>query len=234
MTVFFVVALFAGACGDSAATTTTTEAPEATTATTQPPATTNPPATTQATTTTTTTAPPFPVDDALAATDAFFAAFAPADFEALHSLFASDAEFTEFELFRAWEGAQGTVFTDLACSGDQGDVVTIVRCKYGNHPYIARAVGAPPVPSTTRVDFDANGRISGIYEVFGKPDFGTVNDPFDDWMERNYPEDAAKVGCCDGDTVEESVARGELRAQYADVWVAYLEANDCTYEDFGC
>ncbi len=53
-------------------------------------------------------------------------------------------------------------------------------------------------------------------------------------MQANHPDDADKVDCCEGDTVEESVARGELRSAYADLWVAYLEANGCTHQDVGC
>ena len=53
-------------------------------------------------------------------------------------------------------------------------------------------------------------------------------------MLANHPEDASEVDCCSGDTVEESIARGTLRSEYADKWVAYLEANGCTYQDQGC
>jgi len=35
------------------------------------------------------------------------------------------------------------------------------------------------------------------------------------------------------ETVEEAEAAGTLRAQYAEEWAKYLEANGCTYLD-GC
>ncbi|MEA2058730.1 MAG: hypothetical protein U9O63_08415 [Actinomycetota bacterium] len=57
---------------------------------------------------------------------------------------------------------------------------------------------------------------------------------FSRWMQANHPEVAIDTMFFPGDTVEESVARGELRARYAKEWAAHLDASNCTYEDYGC
>ena len=71
--------------------------------------------------------------------------------------------------------------------------------------------------------------INDFQILFGNPDFEATGVPFHRWMEANHPEDAEMTNCCAGDTAEESVVRGELRAQYAQDWAAYLEANDCNF-----
>ena len=75
--------------------------------------------------------------------------------------------------------------------------------------------------------------ISEFRDRFGPPDHNVTERPFTTWMEENHPQDAEAAGCCEGDTVEQSIARGELRAQYAAEWAAYLETNDCTFDE-GC
>ncbi len=193
----------------------------------------------------TTVAPsqPFTVDEALAVADAYLAALETSDVDAARGLFASDAMISgglegfleDWEVVGAWVSAQGAVVTVEECVAVQRDGARIdVTCEYTDHQYIARAVGAPPVPWTVTIRFDEDGKIHSLSEKFGPPDYRTVNTPFNSWMQANHPDDADKVDCCAGDTVEESVARGELRSAYADLWVAYLEANGCTYKDVGC
>lgn len=194
----------------------------------------------------TTVAPPqpFTVEEALAVMDAYFAAFKISDVDAVRGLYASDATipggmeggfFEEWELDSVWDVAQGAVKTVEECVADQSGGARIeVRCEYTDHQYIARAVGAPPVPWIMTVRFDQDGKIRSLFQDFGNPNYKVVNTPFDSWMQANHPDDFDKVDCCAGDTVEESVARGELRSAYADLWVAYLEAKGCTYQDAGC
>ena len=183
-------------------------------------------------------------DEALAVGDAYFAALDATDVDAARGLFASDATvigslnlevfFEEWELIGAWDQAQRAVRTVEGCVADQPDGAPItVTCEWTDHQYIAQAVGAPPVAWTTTIRFDEDGRISAFSEDFGQPDYSTVNGPFNIWMRASHPEDATKVDCCGGDTVEESITRGTLRAAYADEWVAYLDANGCTYTE-GC
>lgn len=158
----------------------------------------------------------FTVDEALAVADAYLAAFETSDADAVRGLFASDAailSFEDWEVFGAWDSAQGAVITVEECVADQRDGGWIyVTCEFTDHQYIALAVRAPPVPWTVTIRLDEDGRIRPVSEVFGQPDHSTVNTPFNLWMQANHPDDADKVGCCGGDTVEESVARGELRA----------------------
>ena len=73
--------------------------------------------------------------------------------------------------------------------------------------------------------------INELRDSYGSPDFTATGNPFRSWMEANHPDDAEATGCCEGATVEESIARGELRARYAQEWAAYLEANECDYHD---
>lgn len=221
------------ACGGGDSAETTASSIAATTTTTAP------------ITTTTTGVPAFSSDDALSVTDAYFEAYNAGDVEAVRGLFALDAtvagsadleEFLrDWELISAWDWAQGVVSILGECVADQTDGAPItVRCEYTDHQYIAQAVGAPPVPWTMTISFDEDGKISTFRENLGQPDYNTVNTPFNAWMRANHPEDAGKVGCCGGDTVEESEAFGTLRSEYADKWVAYLDANGCTYQDQGC
>ncbi len=59
--------------------------------------------------------------------------------------------------------------------------------------------------------------------------------PFERWLEENHPEDISIVMCCGPwDSVAQAEQGGVLRARYADEWVAYLEANGCTYTDTDC
>lgn len=64
--------------------------------------------------------------------------------------------------------------------------------------------------------------------------FAATDGAFGRWMNANHPEIDIDTVFFPGDTVAESVTRGELRALYAEEWAAYLEANGCTYEDYGC
>lgn len=52
--------------------------------------------------------------------------------------------------------------------------------------------------------------------------YAHVGRPFDAWVFANFREDYDEAGCCEADTVEESVARGELRAFYARQWAETL------------
>ena len=68
--------------------------------------------------------------------------------------------------------------------------------------------------------------ISDLEERYSRPNFLTTGGPFTRWMEANHPGDADAAGCCEADTIEESVARGQLRAQYAKEYAAFLETNN--------
>lgn len=56
-------------------------------------------------------------------------------------------------------------------------------------------------------------------------DYLDIGQPFNAWVLENFPEDADTAGCCEGETIEESVTRGELRAGYAKEWAIYLAEN---------
>lgn len=180
----------------------------------------------------------FGAESASAVVDDYFAAFNGGDVDSLLALFTDDATFSSNltvpsdELRLVWSLAQGSTLTTPECAPTDvvaGSAVT-VACEFGTLQAPGSAVDAPPVSTTAKMTITPSG-ISHLEEFYPFPHFTTVGGPFEQWMEENHPEDADAAGCCQGDTVEESVARGELRAQYAAEWAAYLEANDCTFTE---
>ncbi len=64
------------------------------------------------------------------------------------------------------------------------------------------------------------------------PDFGLGS--FDRWVLNNHSDNSEFVEFRDWDSVADAEQSGILRAQYVADWAAYLEANDCTYQDLVC
>ena len=68
---------------------------------------------------------------------------------------------------------------------------------------------------------------AGISEIDARygpgADFVTTGEPFTDWMLEHHPDDAEVTGSCEADTVAESVARGEARAEFAQLYLEYAE-----------
>jgi len=183
----------------------------------------------------------FGVESSLAVVDRYFAAFNGGDVDSLQALFTEDATFsanisgTVGELRLVWTLAQGSTLTSPECAVVNevvGSAVTI-SCEYGTLQAPALAVGAPAVATTTEMTITPDG-ISDLRDWYAGSHFTVVGNPFTRWLRENHPEDAGAAGCCQGGTVEESVDRAELRAQYATEWAAYLEANGCTYADLAC
>jgi hypothetical protein len=185
------------------------------------------------------------VDSALDVNEAYFAAFNAGDSDAVLALFTDDATFfdnfsgsvdqQDWELGLIWDMAQETTLTSPDCTVVEEVPATAVTisCEHETRDSLVQAVGAPHVPTTTTMTVTADG-ISDFSNRYGNPDFTTAGNPFIRWMEASHPEDAEAVGCCAGETFEESVARGELRLQYAKEWALYIEANDCVYNQISC
>ena len=181
------------------------------------------------------------VDEALAVADAYFEGRNAGDADSVMALLAPDTMLVdsfsfgnvgrvEWELDLVWDLAQGTILTSPECTVVDDQAAVTIRCVHGTHDAPGQAVGSPLIPTRTRMTVTPDG-ISDLFEAYGTPDFTHTGFPFRRWMEANHPDDADATGCCAGDTVEESTARGELRAQYAQEWAAYLEANECDYRD---
>lgn len=181
--------------------------------------------------------------DALDVADAYFEAFDERDADSVMALFTEDATFgasfddgpiprSEWEQRVVWAMAQGTVLTTPECSvrdvPTEGDIT--VTCVHGTRDAVVLALDSEQIPTTTTMVVAPEG-ISDFNEGFGNPDFADTGLPFTAWMRSNHPEEAETTGCCEGDTAEKSVARGELRAQYTQEWAAYLKANSCGYLD---
>ena len=180
--------------------------------------------------------PPFGTEEASRVTDAYFEASNSSDVEAVLALFTPGATFnlsgpvtqTEFDQMATWNAAQGTVLTSPEC--DTTVVVTSeevdVRCRYDHLDALVQAVDGPPVPMSMTLTVTPDG-ISDLIRTIGSPDFDAVGLPFRTWMLDNNPVDAGRVGFGNWNSVEEAEQNGQLTAEYAEEWAAYLAANDC-------
>lgn len=185
-----------------------------------------------------------PLDQALAASAAYFAAFNNGDADAVMALLPLSARFSDsftgisprevWEQRLVWNMAQGTTLAAPECTaaeGAPGEQVT-VTCETATHNAEIQAASAPPVPTVVTIVITPNG-IQDLRERFGQPDFSHASDPFIRWMQNNHPDDVDKIAFGNWDSIEEAQQNGELTAQYAQEWATYLEANNCTYLD-GC
>jgi len=235
-TALLALAVVTAACGTSQSDTTVG-------ATATPP-----PSTAQIASTTTSDAPDapeiVPVDQALAAAAAYFAAFNSGGTEAVMELFPLSATFSDnfsgatpregWEQRLVWNLAQGTTLAAPECTaaeGAPGEPVT-VTCETATLNAEIQAVGGPPVPTVVTIAITPNG-IQEFRETYGNPDFTHVSNPFVSWVQSNHPEDADKVGFGNWSSIEQAQQNGELTAQYAQEWATYLESKACTYLD-GC
>lgn len=185
------------------------------------------------------------VDDATETNDTYFAAYEAGDISAMIDLFAPDAEILLFEeelpieahrLIYEWKVAEGTQMLPRDCTAsevEERDAVA-VECEYAQQEYLSRAVDGPAVPHTMTMVVGPDG-IERLESDFGDPDFGVYAEPFYAWMQAHHPDDAQAVVCCGWDSVEDAQQSGELVAQYADEWAAWLEDNpSCTWRDTHC
>lgn len=179
---------------------------------------------------------PFGAEEALRVTDAYFDAADSDGVESLLALFTSDATFNlsgpltrvEFEQLASWNAAQGTIRTSPECQTTVivGGEEVEVRCEYDHLDALVQAVDGPPVPMSIKLTVTPDG-ISDLIRTIGTPDFSAVGIPFATWMRDNNPEDADRVGFGRWNSVEEAEQNGQLTAEYAAEWAAYLIANDC-------
>jgi hypothetical protein len=122
--------------------------------------------------------------------------------------------------------AQGETMTAHDCSvlDDVPGATVTVTCQHETRDAVILAIDSKPIPTITVMTFTPDG-ISDLEERYSLPNFLITGGPFSNWMEANHPEDADAAGCCEADTIEESVARGQLRAQYAKEYAVFLETN---------
>lgn len=178
-----------------------------------------------------------PIDLALTAANAYFAAFNNGDADAFMSLLPAGATMSDsftgtisrdsWERRLAWNFAQGTRLAAPDCTvpgaSEEGNG-TVVRCETATLNAQIQAVGAHPVPTTIVFTVNRNG-IQGVREEYGHPDFLVAITPFMEWMEQTHPADAAKVGFGVWDSIAEARENGERTAEYARLWAADLEAS---------
>ena len=181
---------------------------------------------------------PFGPDSALDVSESFVAAHNDGDFDGVMALFTEDATFSdthnpqsmrpEWESRFAWGIAIETKLLSHECTvTDEVPGVTVtVTCEYGSQDAVGVAADAI-VDITATFTISPDG-ISGLNEDYIRSalDYEDIGGPFNAWVRQNFPEDADAAGCCAGETIEESVARGELRAQYAREWAVYLADNN--------
>jgi hypothetical protein len=181
---------------------------------------------------------PLTEGDALGIVEAYYAAVEVGDADAIAAVFVENVgdEFDVGELVRlwVWNAGQGTILVDRACTASNAEAGTVVVvCEYGIHQYLQRVADAPATPITETITLTAMG-IQQADMSFGDPGF-PANDGFNSWMSANHPQDAEAADCCGGDgSIDEARSDGELRRRYADLWAAYLEETDCTYDNIPC
>jgi ketosteroid isomerase-like protein len=203
-----------------------------------------PTTTTAAPTTTSGVAQSLTDEEALAVSDAYIDAFNSGDADAVLAMFTDDVALSEkytgmsdsfeaidraiFEQHLAWSTAQGTTFTSPECAvtEDGAGAAVTVSCELGWLDAAEKAVDAPPVPTVLTMVVTPDG-ISQLASEY-VPEFGL--DSFERWVGVNHRDNSAFVGFGGWDSVAEAEQSGILLAQYVAEWVAFLEANDCTYE----
>jgi hypothetical protein len=175
---------------------------------------------------------------ALDVTRSFIAAFNAGELPEMLALFTDDATYSDsstpvsarpdWEPQLAWFIAMETMLLSSTCAaGDEIPGVSVtVTCEYGSQDAVRLAADSiVDIKATLTI---VPGGIQDLHENSdgSLDDYGVAGEPFNIWLEANHPEDADTAGCCQGESVEESVTRGELRAKYANVWAIYLKTNN--------
>jgi len=187
-------------------------------------------------------------DEALAVSGAFVDAFNSSDADAVLGLFTSNVALSEkytgmsvsfepmdrdcFGQQLAWNLGQGSTFVSPECAVIEDGVAAevTVSCEFGWLDAAEKAVDAPPVPTVLTMVVTPDGISQAAFEY--PPEFGV--DSFDRWVGDNHSDNSEFVEFRDWNSVAEAEQSGILRAQYVADWAAYLEANDCTYQDLVC
>ena len=181
-----------------------------------------------------------PIDLALSAASAYFAAFNNGDADAFMALLPAGTTFSDsitgsatrdsWEQRLAWNLAQGTRLATPDCTvpaaGDTGKGTAVV-CESATLDAKIQAVGARAVPTTVLLWVTPNG-IQEVREEYGQPDFLRATEPFMLWMGQSYPADAESIGFGVWSSIAEARENGQLTAEYARLWAADLEAS-CRY-----
>ncbi len=144
------------------------------------------------------------------------------------------AEVSRGELFRiiTWNAAQGTTYAPQVCRYLEGiqPLTVLVVCETSEVNAENQALGRDGVPGTVAITIGAGG-IEKMSWDYGGPTFSYVSAPFTRWIAANHPGDEANRLW--GDTQEEALANGLMVAEYAAEWAAFLDANDCEFNE-GC
>jgi hypothetical protein len=176
----------------------------------------------------------FSVDSGFEVADAYFAAYNSGDADAVLALFTDDATYSDnltsdarpngWELDVVWRLAQGETLSSPDCTlvEEVPGLTVTITCAHETVDAPIRETGSAAVQTTTTMILTPDG-ISELSQRYAGSHFQRTGNPFVAWMVANHPGDADAAGCCAGSTVEESIARGELRAAYATRWAAQLE-----------
>jgi hypothetical protein len=192
-------------------------------------------------TTRATTREPIEAERATAVIDDYFTGLLRGDLQTTMALFAPNATFTsggesltrnQFEVESTWAIARGVTYIDRECTAADAPDGMEVTCTYGELEHLRDAVGAPPVDITlTALITDAGITRLATEIIDGSTVLSDVDSAFDRWVLATHPADPVAM-CCDGATVDEARHSGELRAQYADDFAAYLVAHGCTFATY--
>jgi hypothetical protein len=193
-------------------------------------------------------------EEALVVVDRYWTAYDAGDFHTVAGLFTADAVteglfsrsefFAWLEQYRAWSNAQGSTQTARECKiAERGAGTAIfvgtvgVTCSFEDLPVLHDAVGAPPVRISIGMEVGVDG-IQGFWITPWAPNYDSVSRPFQQWIEEHHPDDAPAadwaIPITHSTSVEEAERFGRIRTEYAEEWAAYMEANGCTFNDWGC
>jgi hypothetical protein len=148
------------------------------------------------------------------------------------SNFAGSTTKEKEEMRIAWNAAQGTKLTSEGCTVEQVEPAEslIVACVGVTRDALSQVLGARGVP-TRVVMVVTPEHIKSLEYRYGQPDFTVQGTPFETWMDVHNPDDTEAAIFGTWTTVDEAMAFGRIRAQYAGEWKQYLNENGCTYLD---
>jgi len=184
---------------------------------------------------------PITEEEALAVTDAWFAAYDAGDVGAMLALITPDGTIAEtfgqmsreeWEQLYSFKLGEGTELTAPECTtelADDASAVT-VSCEYGHLPYSHRLVDAHVVPHSLTQVVTADG-ITSQRQRFGSPDFSSVDSAWGRWVGKREPELARLLSFGNWSTVHEAALFGTLWAKSSEEWAAWLKENGCDYNE---
>lgn len=193
-------------------------------------------------------------ENALAAVNAYFEAFAADDIEGAIALFAAGshrAETTcwvgesctmpafsnnleEHERLLHWKRASNTEFRNVECriAADLTSEDT-VRCSFDEYDAAVIAGNAPAIHNEATFTLGTAG-IVNVHRLVGPGHYDVADVPFELWVAHHHPGDLSKVDCCGWSSIENARKQGARYWELAVEWGDFLERIGCAFDDVDC